>query len=218
MSSLRRKQRQQREEAIKRAADLLFQEQGFSQTNVEDIAARAEVGVATIYKYFGSKAGILCQLLWPDVAAIREAGEQILMNPPLDPAEAVFKLLSSYKFGDHWTHKELLKGLIGFDLGYGEPFEALRREVDAFIATQIRELLVHADRQGRLRQGLNLADMATVIYAILNHNFQDYIVAEWDMDEATYQERLRRHILLLFEGWRAAAAMAPARKKSLRRA
>ena len=217
MSSLRQKQRQQREEAIKRAADALFQEQGFSQTNVEDIAARAEVGVATIYKYFGSKGGILCQLLWPDVAAIREAGEQVLMNPPLDPAEAVFKLVSSYKFGDHWAHKELLKGLIGFDLGYGEPFEALRREVDAFIATQIRELLVHADRQGHLRQGLNLTDMATVIYAILNHNFQDYIVAARDMDDATYRERLRRHIFLLFEGWRA-AANAPARRQSLRRA
>ncbi|RIK93158.1 MAG: hypothetical protein DCC73_09500 [Proteobacteria bacterium] len=218
MTSLRQKQRQQREEAIKRVADLLFQEQGFSQTNVEDIAARAEVGVATIYKYFGSKGGILCQLLWPDITAIREAGEQVLMNPPLDPAEAVFKLVSSYKFGDHWAHKELLKGLIGFDLGYGEPFEALRREVDAFIAMQIRELLLNASRQGKLRQGLDLADMATVIYAILNHNFQDYIVAEKDMDNATYVERLRRHILLLFEGWRAAATMAPARKKSLRRA
>lgn len=218
MSSLRQKQRQQREEAIKRAADALFQEQGFSQTNVEDIAARAEVGVATIYKYFGSKGGILCQLLWPDIIAIREAGEQVLMNPPLDPAEAVVKLVSSYKFGDHWAHKELLKGLIGFDLGYGEPFEALRRAVDAFIATQIRELLENAARQGNLRQGLDLADMATVIYAILNHNFQDYIVAEKDMDDATYQARLRRHIFLLFENWRAAAAKAPTDKKSLRRA
>ena len=45
--------------AILEAALDLFSEQGFDPTTMEQIAARAEVGIATLYRYFPTKDGIL---------------------------------------------------------------------------------------------------------------------------------------------------------------
>ena len=44
---------------IVEAANLLFAEQGYLQTSVEDISLRADVAVRTIYTHFPSKAAIL---------------------------------------------------------------------------------------------------------------------------------------------------------------
>jgi AcrR family transcriptional regulator len=201
MSKLREKQRRARELAIKQAADQLFQERGYSVTNVEDIAARAEVGVATVYKYFGSKSGVLREIMRPDLLSMHEAGELVLVDPPLDPADAVVQLLFAYQFRDHWAHKDLIRAMAGVDFGYGGAFEELRREVDSFVMEQLGELLNHAQRRGAVRSGLDTEDMATIIYAMLNHNFQLY-VRVGDMPTTVFQKNLRRHILLLFQGWR----------------
>lgn len=202
MSKLRDKQRRAREQAITKAADQIFQARGFSATNVEDIAALAEVGVATVYKYFGSKSGVLREIMRPDLMSMREAGELVLINPPLDPAEAVVQLLFAYQFRDHWAHKDLVKAMGSVDYGYGGVFGDLRREVDTFVLEQLRELLDSAQRRGAVQPRLDAEDMATVIYAMLNHNFQLF-VRVGDMPTDVFQRNLRRHILLLFEGWRA---------------
>ena len=202
MSKLRDKQRRTREQAITKAADQIFQARGFSATNVEDIAALAEVGVATVYKYFGSKSGVLREIMRPDLMSMREAGELVLINPPLDPAEAVVQLLFAYQFRDHWAHKDLVKAMGSVDYGYGGVFGDLRREVDTFVLEQLRELLDSAQRRGAVQARLDAEDMATVIYAMLNHNFQLF-VRVGDMPTDVFQRNLRRHILLLFEGWRA---------------
>src|SRR5215475_15645506 len=168
MSDLRDRQKRAREQAILEAADALFQERGFGPTNVEDIAARAEVGVATVYKYFGSKSGVLREIMRPDLLSMREAGELVLLDPPLDPAEAVVSLLFAFQFRDHWAHKDLIKAMAGADFGYGGVFDELRREVDSFVLEQLRELLENAQKRGAVRQRLDPEDMATVIYAMLN--------------------------------------------------
>ncbi|MDP3514439.1 MAG: TetR/AcrR family transcriptional regulator [Sulfuritalea sp.] len=46
---------QKRRKAILSAAAAIFQEKGFSRTNIDDIAANVNTSKATIYKYFNSK-------------------------------------------------------------------------------------------------------------------------------------------------------------------
>ena len=68
MSGLRKKQREKREQAIIEAAKQLVGEKGYRETSIEEIAAAAEVGPATVYNYFDSKAGLrtefLCDRPW----------------------------------------------------------------------------------------------------------------------------------------------------------
>lgn len=44
---------------IVKAADRLFQERGYAETSIEEIARAADVAVRTIYLHFGSKAAIM---------------------------------------------------------------------------------------------------------------------------------------------------------------
>ena len=52
MSGLREKQKETRRQAMLTAAAKLFKEQGFAKTSMEEIAAAAELSVATAYNYF----------------------------------------------------------------------------------------------------------------------------------------------------------------------
>jgi AcrR family transcriptional regulator len=50
-------------ESIKRAAQDLFRKFGYHKTSVNEIAKRAKIAKATIYKYFDSKEAVLQSLL-----------------------------------------------------------------------------------------------------------------------------------------------------------
>ena len=50
-------------ESIKRAAQELFRKFGYHKTSVNEIAKRAKIAKATIYKYFDSKEDVLHALL-----------------------------------------------------------------------------------------------------------------------------------------------------------
>ena len=57
--TLRERKQERAREAIVEAAHELFAERGFSGVTVADIAARAEVGRATFFRYFGDKQEVI---------------------------------------------------------------------------------------------------------------------------------------------------------------
>jgi AcrR family transcriptional regulator len=57
--SLRERKQERAREAIVEAAHELFAERGFAGVTVADIAARAEVGRATFFRYFGDKQEVI---------------------------------------------------------------------------------------------------------------------------------------------------------------
>ena len=57
--TLRERKQQQAREQIIDAAFALFAERGFAQVSVTDIAARAQVGRTTFFRYFGDKQEVL---------------------------------------------------------------------------------------------------------------------------------------------------------------
>ncbi len=59
MRRLRERKKERLRRSILEAAERLFGEQGFHGTRVSDIAAAAEIGEATLYRYFPSKEDLL---------------------------------------------------------------------------------------------------------------------------------------------------------------
>ncbi|NUW40608.1 TetR/AcrR family transcriptional regulator [Nonomuraea rhodomycinica] len=87
MSGLRERRRDKAMRAIQECALDLFDERGFAAVTIEEIAAAAEVSPSSVYRYFGTKEGIVV------------ADEFDRMNPAdlLDPGDPVGSLLRAVR-------------------------------------------------------------------------------------------------------------------------
>ena len=92
-STLRAEQAQETRRRIRAAADTLFLEQGYRDVSMDDIARAAGVSRQTVFSAFGSKAGVL-----KDVLDVRLAGD----DAPLSIAErpAAQRMLASTDAAD----------------------------------------------------------------------------------------------------------------------
>ncbi|MFJ4375319.1 TetR/AcrR family transcriptional regulator [Pseudomonas japonica] len=91
MSGLRGRQKEKRRKAIADAALALFEAQGYQGTTVEQIAAKAEVGVTTVFNYFGTKQQIILEILRQDDELAYPAVVKRLKRMS-DPVEAMTAL------------------------------------------------------------------------------------------------------------------------------
>ena len=95
MSGLREKQKETRRQAMLAAAARLFKEQGFAKTSMEEIAAAAELSVATAYNYFKTKGEICVAIYKADRDLVQQATDRIIAAPPKDPVAAICKLIET---------------------------------------------------------------------------------------------------------------------------
>lgn len=93
VSARRQREQQLRRETIIEAAQKLFEQNGFEQTTVDQIAALAELGKGTIYSYFKSKEEIYIAILEKKLDLLEEKMRAAVANP----ASAVDALYSLYE-------------------------------------------------------------------------------------------------------------------------
>lgn len=79
--NLRERKQQRARDAIVAAAYELFAERGFAQVTVTDIAARAEVGRTTFFRYFGDKQ----EVLFADEQSLLDALAEAPADAPAPP-------------------------------------------------------------------------------------------------------------------------------------
>lgn len=102
---LREQKAQRTRAAILDAALDLFGEQGFEQTTMDQVAARAEVGVATLYRYFPTKDHVL---LDPVLRSRGVLAAKVAARPPEEPIEeslggALLEYLEEYdRAAERW--------------------------------------------------------------------------------------------------------------------
>jgi AcrR family transcriptional regulator len=78
----RKREKENRRNAILKAARKLFFEKGFRQVTVESIAKKAELSKGSIYLYYNSKEEIYTQILLSDIEKFHERFAGLLENPP----------------------------------------------------------------------------------------------------------------------------------------
>jgi AcrR family transcriptional regulator len=88
---LMEKKKKKRRKRILTAATKLFQNVGYAETTIGDIAKKADVGVGTIYNYFSSKNEILLNIV-ADICIEKKPAEIIYENDPV-------KTFISYIYG-----------------------------------------------------------------------------------------------------------------------
>lgn len=185
------------------SAAKLFEKQGFAGTTFDEIAAEAGVGVATVYKHFNSKQGIVIALLEPDLSNMLARAQRIVERPHPDPAKSMVALLSAYRNlgGRNWASRELLRLTIFPGIGNEGLLTELVREAESRTQAQIHELLKTLRDDGRLNRRLPLADATSVIFALLNQHFAMYLSDPSSSFPQVFR-RLARCVRLVFVDWR----------------
>lgn len=203
MSGRRASQKAKRRLAMLAGAARLFEKQGYAATTIDEIASAAGVGVATVYKYFTSKQGIVIALLEPDLRSMLARAQRVVEHPHSDPATSMVALLSAYRNlgGRNWASRELLRLTVYPGIGNEGRLTELVREAESKTQAQIRTLLKAQCAAGRLRRRLPLADATAVIFALLNQHFALFLSDPRPRFSEIFR-RLARCVRLVFVDWR----------------
>jgi len=180
MSGLRQIQKSRRNERLLQAASELFRATGYAAARIEDIAARAEVSVGTVYNYFGTKGDVLLAIVTLEVEEVLAAGEVLLADPPPLVFDALHGLIRGYV--DHslvYLSKEMWRSAMALTLEHPDtPFSARYTQLDAMLTDQVCALIAELQRRGLARADIDARTLGEVVFNNLNMMFIEFVKSE----------------------------------------
>jgi AcrR family transcriptional regulator len=204
MTGIRQKKRAKTQAAILRAAASLIARKGFAGTSIEDIAGRAEVGVGTVYNYFGSKNALLLALMQRDTEDLLKEGEAVIARPPKKPEPALADLFWIYSQGFLGRYDRRMLSEI-FAATFYQP-EALGRELtrmDYQLMGQVGRLIEKFQRDGILKKSLPVEQAALVLYGAFAVTVIMYLLYA-EMPIESVREQMALSIDLILSDWKVA--------------
>ncbi len=115
-SSLKEKQRQEREELIIQAAEEVLLEKGYYETSMDEIAARVGIAKGTIYKHFPGKEELVLGIFKRDLQALLQGIDDVI-DKELTPGTKLKALLLFTYAGFFSKQTQLLASMYnGIDL------------------------------------------------------------------------------------------------------
>lgn len=210
--NLRERQRQLGQDAILNAAEQLFQKRGFAKTTIQMIADDAGVGVATVFRHFRSKPGIVAQLMHREVLLVFERGMKVIREPGDDPGQAMVAFLLVALSAAN-VPAARLEGTerLWLPLPFGhEDTDRFVRWGDSELKRHIVMLLQHYRDVGRLRSDLRIEDLAFIVFAVFNQHYIGISTGD-DPSPRDAARELRKQIPLLFEPWLVAPGVRRSR-------
>lgn len=200
MAGLREKQKERRKRSILDAATRLIETKGWENTSMEEVATRAEVGVATVYNYFGSKVDLVQAIFAKYIDEQIEAGRQVINNPPADVADGMASLFSAYVDGMvHRFGRKLMQEF--FTIGFSRQFSYGKdmMPVKMRIIEQMGELVELYWQQGQIDHDSSKDEATMLCYSAVSVPLMLYVVLQ-DMALDDVKKAMRRNLQLLFRG------------------
>ncbi|MES2142874.1 MAG: TetR/AcrR family transcriptional regulator [Pseudomonadota bacterium] len=177
---LRARGKAQRSGKMLQAASQLIREQGYDQTRIEDIAARAEVSVGTFYNYFSTKGDLLLAIVSMEVEEVLAQGSAIVASPPGDVAQTLNALVGGYF--DHslvYLSKEMWRRAMAISIEAPDtPFSRRYTALDGLLCQQVCDAIAALQRRGRARIGISATDVGALIFNNLNMMFIEFVKSD----------------------------------------
>jgi AcrR family transcriptional regulator len=198
VSRRRREQAAQTRRDIVAAAGRLFRERGYGGTPMPLIAVEAGVVVETIYRVFGSKAGLFRAVMEAvlaggaaraDIPVEERPAIRAVIDEP-DPRRQV-ALYAATQPGVHRRAGPLLRALVG-GMATDPELRTLWDEMEAWrLDGQGRFVAMLAERR-RLRPGLSLEEGRDIVWTLCSLGVHDLLVVERGWSSERYLEWLTR--------------------------
>lgn len=199
---LRQRQQALGRDAILNAASALFIEQGYRKTTMQAIADRAGVGVATVFRHFKNKAGILAAISQRDMERVLASCQKILKSQPADPVQGTLEILHAFlqildmpDSGFRWQ-SDLW---VPVQTGHPEA-DAVVSWADREVQVMLKKLLQPFKRRGVFDKTVDLDDMVAIIFSVFNQHFLTFATTPTVTKEKMISD-IERRIPLLFKAW-----------------
>jgi AcrR family transcriptional regulator len=178
MSGLREKQKEIRRQAILGAAARLFREKGFDATAMEEIAAAAELSVATVYNYFNTKGEICVAIYSADRDLVQAATDRVIADPPKDPVAAICKLIETdFETEVPFIDRGAWEALFGAALQSQPRVAEAWAQAEIMRIDQFTRLLDVLRGRGAIAVGADIKSAADLLGALTFSYFFDWVVA-----------------------------------------
>lgn len=167
----RKRERDNRRNAILKAARKLFFERGFKTVTVDSIAKKAELSKGSIYLYFNSKEEIYTQILLSDIDKFHEHFSELLADSP-SASDALLRFAGIY-VDLFLSDRELFRILMTFmlhtsDMNLPEELnnhiiKATNRNISI-----VEEIFRYGIERGEFPAAVNLRLNRNAIWGLLN--------------------------------------------------
>ncbi|WJJ14250.1 TetR/AcrR family transcriptional regulator [Prescottella equi] len=167
------------------AARKVFEEVGFLDTRVEQIAQEAGVSYGTFYRYFESKEDVFEELstrLFDDVHR-REP-----LDADLSPAERL--VASNRSYYQAYRRNAKLMAIVEQVATFNDEFRALRHEHRRQLIDRTARAIARWQEQGDVRASLDPVMAARAMAAMVDHSLYLWLVQGDDVDEASLLDTL----------------------------
>jgi AcrR family transcriptional regulator len=198
MIQLRERKKQETRARILAAASKLFAERGFAATTMEEVAARAQVGVGTLYNYFGAKDRLLFGVVEDATEEQLLEGRPIVEDPGPDAEAALCRLFDVYLPMATLFDKHVMRELLAAALVQPERIEDFA-SLDVRLAAQVGELLAVLQQRGAVDQEVELQHAAITLYGALIMPLLLYVSMD-DMSEESLTQLVRAQVHTMFRG------------------
>jgi AcrR family transcriptional regulator len=200
MPGLREKQKKRREGNILDAATRLIEAKGWENTSMEEVAAQAEVGVATVYNYFGSRVDLVLAIFARYADEQIEAGRQVINNRPADAVDGMTSLFSAYIDGmAHRFGRKLIQEFFTISLSRQFSFGKDMMPVKRRFIEQVGELVEIYRQDGQICRDVSIEEAAMLSYAAVSVPLMLYVVlSDVALDDA--KKAMHRNLQLIFRG------------------
>jgi AcrR family transcriptional regulator len=184
-------------ERLLEAASSLFSEQGYAATGTRAIAARAACNVALISHYFGSKEGLLREVV---VRGIGAAGDELraLLAEPRPPDERLDRLIDYMVDHFHRCCQSMQIVMSQLSQTQSPLFAAIVPKI-AENVDLLTSILEEARADGRLSD-VEPRTAAVLLLGMLQHYFVTYAVSSTLIGPPSPETiaELKRHIAQIF--------------------
>lgn len=125
------------------------------EVGVDQIARRAQVGVATLYRHFPTKSALVLAVLTERLEELAGERDEIIASAPADRALERFLLAAMRRFDEH-------RGLVDA-LARQPPAPELRERLRAQLVALLEPLVAHGRASGELRADVDAEDLRVVL-------------------------------------------------------
>lgn len=196
--SLRERNKARKLEKISRAARALFIRRGYDATTLRQIAAKAGVGLGTLFSYASDKRDLLFLIINDDIEAMnaRAFAEAPRDAPLLERLVGIFRTFFEFFGRQPNLSRIILKELTFYSAGpQAQRFQSGRMQV----LTRLAEMIRAAQRAGEIGSGEDPREIAYTIFSIYAAEIRQWLGgAAPDLEEGLVA--LRRHFRLLLAG------------------